>query len=276
MYVITLSSIPPRFPDLPRVIEALLAQRQPAAEVRLYLPRRYRRFPDWDGQLPTLPRGVALHRVEEDLGPATKVLFAARDLRGEDLDLLYCDDDRLYTPIWAETLLAARRSQPRAAIAVQGFHLRHLGLPELTEPAPRMKRGRGKRDPVYRLHKAWQRLRYGDDVPPFLRARPRSYARSGYMDIAEGLSGVLIRPEFLDDTALEIPEPLRAVDDIWLSGQMARLGIPVWLTATRRRLFVDLPSQTEETALHRVAGNDGRDALNRRCVAYLQERYGIW
>ncbi|MEI4488550.1 glycosyltransferase family 2 protein [Frigidibacter sp. MR17.14] len=279
MYVISLSSIPSRFADLPRVLEALLAQRRRPAEVRLYIPRRYRRFPDYDGALPDVPRGVEICRVDEDLGPATKVLFAAQALRGEDVDLLYCDDDRLYTPIWAETLLAARPAHPRAALCLQGFHLRHIGLPEVTEPAPRMRRGRGKRDPVYRLHRAWQALRWGGSarVPPFVRARPRSFARSGHVDIAEGLSGVAIRPDFLDDAAMEIPPVLWAVDDVWLSGQMMRRGVPVWLHATRARLFVDLPSQRDAMALHRqVIDGEDRSGANRAAVAALQERYGIW
>lgn len=279
MYVISLSSIPSRFGDLPQVLTALQAQRRPPAEIRLYIPHRYRRFPGYDGALPDVPRGVEIVRVDEDLGPATKVVFAAQDLRGQDVDLLYCDDDRIYTPIWAETLLAARPAHPRAALAVQGFHLRHIGLPEVTEPAPRMRRGRGRRDPLYRLQRAWQALRWGGphQVPPFVKARPRSFARSGYVDIAEGLSGVAIKPDFLDDAALDIPPVLWSVDDVWLSGQMMRRGVPVWLHATRKRLFVDLPSQRGAEALHlQVIEGAGRDAANRACVLRLQADHGIW
>jgi hypothetical protein len=279
MYVISLSSIPPRFGDLPAILAALLAQRRRPEAVRLYLPRRYRRFPDYDGSLPEIPKGVELRRVDDDLGPATKVLFAAAELRGQDLDLVYCDDDRLYAPRWAETLLAARPRHPRAALALQGFHLRHIGLPEIADPSPRMKRGYGKRDPIYRLHLAWQRLRWGGTarIPPFLKARPRSFARSGYVDIAEGLSGVAIRPDFLDDEAMRIPAAMWTVDDVWLSGQMARRGIPVWLHATRRRLFVDLPGQHDDHALYRqTVGGADRDSANRACVLWMQERYGIW
>ncbi len=279
MYVISLSSIPPRFGDLPATLAALLAQRRRPEAVRLYIPRRYRRFPDYDGGLPEIPKGVELRLVEEDLGPATKVLFAAEELRGQDLDLLYCDDDRLYTPRWAETLLSARPEHPHAALALQGFHLRHMGLPEIVQPAPRMKRGRGKRDLVYRLHLSWQRLRWGGTarIPQFLKARPRSFARSGYVDIAEGLSGVAIRPDFLDAAAMRIPPDMWTVDDVWLSGQMARRGIPVWLHATRRRLFVDLPGQHDDHALYRqtIQGVD-RDAANRACVHWLRDAYGIW
>jgi hypothetical protein len=68
-----------------------------------------------------------------------------------------------------------------------------------------------------------------------------------------------------------------AVDDIWLSGQMARRGIPVWLHSSRRRLFVDLPGQHDDHALYRqtIEGAD-RDAANRACVLWMRENYGIW
>ncbi len=277
MYVISLSSIPPRFGDLPAVLSALLAQRRRPEAVQLWLPRRYRRFPDYDGSLPELPKGVEVRRAAEDLGPATKVLFAAEALRGQDLDLLYCDDDRIYTPLWAETLLADRPAHPRAALALQGFQMHHLGLPEVTAPAPRVRKGKGKRDPVYRLHRVWQRLRYGVAIPPEVKARPRTYARSGWVDVAEGLSGVAIRPDFLDAQAMAIPEGLWTVDDVWLSGQMARRGIPAWLHATRRRVFTDLPSQAGDEALHRqVIEGAGREAANRACAEWLQREYGIW
>ncbi|MEI4471228.1 glycosyltransferase family 2 protein [Frigidibacter sp. MR17.24] len=279
LYIISLSSIPSRFADLPRVLAALLAQHRPPAEVRLYLPRRYRRFPDYDGALPDVPKGVEVIRVPDDLGPATKALYAARDLRGQAVDLLYCDDDRIYTPGWAGLLLADRAAHPGAALCLQGFHLRHIGLPAVTQPAPRMRRGRGRRDPAYRLQRAWQALRWGGAgrVPPALRARPRSFARSGFADIAEGLSGVAIRPDFLDDAAFDIPPVLWAVDDVWLSGQMMRAGHPVWLHATRSRFSIDLPSQRGPEALHRqVIEAADRDAANRACVAHLQRAYGIW
>lgn len=102
MVVISLTSVPPRFATLPRVLRALLAQG--AGRVILTVPRQYWRFPG-DVHLPTLPDGVDLLRPEQDLGPATKVIPAARALRGQGATLVYCDDDWIYGPGWLDALL---------------------------------------------------------------------------------------------------------------------------------------------------------------------------
>ncbi len=80
--IITLSSIPPRFGLLKPTLFSLLSQRLKAEEVRLYIPHKYRRFPDWDGRLPEVPAGITIVRCDEDLGPATKVLPAAQRPEG--------------------------------------------------------------------------------------------------------------------------------------------------------------------------------------------------
>ena len=81
--VISLTSITSRFPEIRPTLEALLAQSAPIEEIRLNIPRRYRRFPEYDGGLPDVPGGIRVIRPEEDLGPATKVLFTSEDLRSE-------------------------------------------------------------------------------------------------------------------------------------------------------------------------------------------------
>ena len=77
-HVITLSTIPPRFAGIGPALRSLVAQRSRPEAVELYIPRSYRRFPDWGGGLPEVPEGVRIVRVDEDLGPATKILPAAR------------------------------------------------------------------------------------------------------------------------------------------------------------------------------------------------------
>lgn len=78
--VVSLSSIPPRFDKLEPVLNALLAQTAKIDEIRLYLPKTYRRFPDYDGSLPDVPRGVRIMRPNDDLGPASKVLWTVDDI----------------------------------------------------------------------------------------------------------------------------------------------------------------------------------------------------
>jgi len=102
MLVISLTTIPPRFGQLPRVLSNLLTQG--ADRVALVTPRRYARF--GKASLPALPDGVSLIETATDLGPAGKLLAPAHAF--PDADILYGDDDWLYGPGWAEALRAAQ------------------------------------------------------------------------------------------------------------------------------------------------------------------------
>ena len=74
--VISLTAIPPRFPYLRETLQSLLNQKARVSSVNLYLPRNYRRFA-WDPSvLPEVPQGVNIRLVDQDYGPATKVLPA--------------------------------------------------------------------------------------------------------------------------------------------------------------------------------------------------------
>lgn len=107
MLVISLTSIPPRYGQLPRVLAALLAQG--ADRVALVVPRRHARFAP--APLPALPAGVIRLDTPRDLGPAGKLLAPAAAFPGADI--LYCDDDWLHGPGWAQTFAAARDRQGR-------------------------------------------------------------------------------------------------------------------------------------------------------------------
>lgn len=276
MAIISLTSIPPRFAGLGPVLNSLLAQSAVIDEIHLYIPRRYKRFPDWNGALPRLPCGVRLIRTECDFGPASKVLHASRDLRGQDVPILFCDDDRLYPQRWAEGLLKAHKEQPGACIATVGRHLHDLCL----DRAPCNKGNRaliGKQyvDPVYRYQRLCQqwaekRLSTRGEKP----AR-RLVARAGYTEILLGYAGALILPCFVDEHFYDIPEDVWMVDDIWLSGNLARRGIPIYLP---KRLEVCRKAANDPVqALRdsRFAGV-GRDGSNRRAVTYFQDTHGVW
>ncbi len=126
--VISLTSIPPRFGQLPRTVAALRAQTA-RARILLVLPSRYRRFPGHHAPPPL--EGVEILRPEGDPGPIAKLAPAVRLLRGEgsqDCHLLYCDDDWLYGPGWAQGFLDTARARPGAIVAASTFSARRLGL----------------------------------------------------------------------------------------------------------------------------------------------------
>ncbi|MEL7114153.1 MAG: glycosyltransferase family 2 protein [Pseudomonadota bacterium] len=276
MVIVTLSSIPPRFGKLEPTLNCLLAQTAQIDRILLYIPERYRRFPDWDGTLPEVPEGVEIRRVPEDIGPATKILFAAQEFRGQDVDLLLCDDDRRYKPHWAQAFLDARAAHPDAAIAIAGFEADRYGQSSMKDrPQPRAQRRSRMMDLRFQAQMVWEYL-----FPPverkYLREPTRVLFReSGYVDCFEGFGGALVKPDFFDDSAFDIPDVVWAVDDVWLSGCLARKGVPIWALADQH--------DTQHTpagvydALHRatIQGAD-RDAANKACIAYFRDTFGVW
>jgi len=277
-HVISLSTIPPRFAEIGPTLLSLVRQRSRPEAVELYIPRSYRRFPKWGGTLPEVPDGVNIIRVEEDLGPATKILPAARTYRGQDIELLYADDDNHYASDWAERFLKVRRLLPNAALCAVGLTLQKAGRDwNSSEPLPRAVNAPGAGAQFgYHLRRlldlAWRQ----DASKSRLRQKYRKIDRSGYIDIAEGFSGVALRPEFLDDEAYTIPPVLWAVDDIWISGHLARRGIPIWADKglNRSREFAVL---YRNNALFKsvIDGADRRQA-NLACVGYMRATYGVW
>lgn len=273
--VVSLSSIPPRFAGLRTAFDCLLAQTAQIDEIRLYIPKSYRRFPDWDGGLPEVPEGVRILRAEEDLGPATKVVFAAQDLRGEDVRILYCDDDREYLPDHAERLLEEQDAFPSDCVAGLGLLMETFGLPAPCGRRTPAKRRMRKHEPAYRWARLKQQLSnglLGTDLPKPVRAKTW-YA--GYADIAEGCGGVLIRPEFLGDDALDVPDWAFFVDDIWLSGQMERNGVGIRVLPRMKDPRTEANHDVDPLWLLSVEGRDRR-ALNIACIEGMQSTYGIW
>lgn len=272
--VVSLSTIPTRFDKLEPVLLALVHQAASIDEIRLYVPKHYRRFPDYDGTLPTVPKGIRVIQPEDDLGPATKVLFAAQDLRGEDCDIIYCDDDRVYPKTWFARLLQQRAGRLDHCVAASTIQLDRFGfaLTKPRQPRPRIQ--------AFNPERTWALLRR--KVKQFTAGanirkpgRNRFVVKSGYAEIAEGCGGVLVRPDFFDDTAFDIPPVLWSVDDFWLSGQMARRNVPI-LAASRFRTAPLADHTTVDALYDTVLDGAGRHEANSACVDYMRKTYGIW
>ena len=272
--IVTLSSIPPRFSKIGPTLESLLAQQLRPEKVHLYIPQTYRRFSDWDGTLPKVPEGVVIHRVDEDLGPATKVLYATREF--SNTDILFCDDDRAYPTDWTQRFANLRRAHPDAAIALVGRHAETMTDSRGKDRFhPRAIRRWRITDWRFQLHFLMLQILAGRNWRAVPAPHRRVYKRSGFIDIFEGCGGVMVRPEMFDDVSFRIPPVLWAVDDVWLSGMVARAGVPIWLEANN----VDPPETeadaTEPLAFSVIEGAN-RDEANALAVKYMQEHFGIW
>ncbi|TCL08214.1 hypothetical protein BXY66_0247 [Shimia isoporae] len=280
-YIISLSSIPPRFGQLGATLESLLAQSVPAERVILYLSRQYQRFPQWDGELPEVPDGVEIRLVDEDYGPATKILPAVRDFAGGDVEILFCDDDQVYPKHLARQLLKERARRPNDVVSVSGMST-YPAMDGERRSIPRPQRLRLWRTTNLRWQfvRLWRRAKSRYFGVEYVQPTCRLTLRKGYADGLEGFMGVMVRPEFFPPEVFEIPEFAWSVDDVWLSGHLARSGHKIWITGG---LFDPVltplrkPSHLDETALNQnVVGGWERDAANLETVRFFQRTYGIW
>ena len=267
--IITCTTIPPRMKYLPGFFANLARQRHRPDGVELYVPYSYRRFPGQIPSLPRLPSWVTVVRIEEDYGPATKILPAVRKWQGQDIDILFCDDDRLYDRDWAARFAEARATYPDYAICEKGLPLSRMGLtdnamqnPDRPPPVPAMF------SPLRRL--AW---RYGFGV---LFPNRKAYTSPGYVDVMEGFCGCLVKPDWFDEEVFDIPPVLWTVDDVWLSGHLARRGITI---RTTDKPLISAPfrvsSENHPLYTHVEEGADRFEA-NAACMRYFQKTYGVW
>jgi hypothetical protein len=267
MPVISLSTIPPRMHKIESTLESLLNQSAEIDEIRVNIPKRYRRFEFAPSDIPTLPKGVRAALVEEDYGPATKVLPTVSELADTQVKILFCDDDHIYPRDWAATLIQASHEKPGCCIALRGHDLDNQ-----TDWTGTLKRdllprgGQRRKDLKYRLQRS---LSLGLHKP--------SFYFSGYVDMLIGHWGALITPEMIPEEAFGIPEHLWIVDDPWLSGHLTRNGVPIWLQAKHglRPRSNAVVSRTE-ALLNLSHQGRSRSVSNMECVLYFQTKYDMY
>lgn len=225
MLTISLTSIPPRFGGLDRVLGALVETVAGRAPILLCLPESYHRFPDWDGALPIIPRGVEIVRAARDDGPATKLTGALGRAEG---DVLICDDDVIYDRDWFDAFEVERKYLPGQALSGIAGAVRRL----LATDAP--------------------------DTP--------------LNRIGHGHAGFLVPDAAKVFGGLKIDGPCRWVDDIWISGHLARSGIGIYEVpeaSLARSHILDAPEPLQNAELDGMR----RAALNRACLAQFED---VW
>ncbi|PTV93786.1 hypothetical protein C8J27_11267 [Rhodobacter aestuarii] len=266
--VLSLTTVPPRFPYVAENLSALLGQSAQIDAINLYVPRSYRRFSYAPSDLPRLPEGVNLRLVEQDYGPATKVLPAVQEYRDQDAMILFCDDDKVYDRGWAQRFVDAARMRPDHAICEEAGHLampHYAGDGWVSNRDPQAKFR--EKNLGYRLRRA----------ASFGRWKPSKAVSAGYVDILEGWGGVLVRPEFFDAFAYDIPDVLWTVDDVWLSGCLERKGVPIWLNLEDKVRSKGNSNEVKGAALRNfVYQGHNRIEANRACIRYFRETCGIW
>ena len=107
------------------------------------------------------------------------------------------------------------------------------------------------------------------------RLKRKSNAKPGFTDIAQGFSGVCLDPKWLTGDEMTPPKAAWPVDDIWLSGQLARQGIDVQEVRKARNGLC--PAFDDSHALQDTSINGhSRQSANLACAKELTRRYGLW
>ena len=241
-------------------MKSLLNQNTPISSIILWVPERYRRSDFGSIKLPALPLGVELRRCPIDYGPATKILPAVQEFAGQNVRLLYCDDDRIYHPDWAAHLVEQSVCYPDDCIVEAGEKIEVTALRAFANTRR------------YRLLAHSTLGIYGHFHRKKIRALDPGH---GPVDIAKGYGGVVIRPTFLPRTAFEIPDLLWTVDDVWLSGQMTLNGVTI-----RKVSRIEKSTKTNLSSVAALLDfeleDSGRHAANLSCIRHFQEAFGIW
>ncbi|MGB0496844.1 MAG: glycosyltransferase family 2 protein [Rubricella sp.] len=268
--VVSLTAIPPRFSLIGPALRSLLSQSVRPDEIALNLPDRYMRFPGHHPD-PDVPEGVSIHRVGTDLGPATKILPTLRRLEGIDANVVYVDDDMVHDRRLLARLLAGQSGRPDDAICERGANLdvlTGLSCPPSRTPLAGRRGGLGG-GWRYRLVRF---ATLGFAKPKALRLHAN---RPGYVQVAEGFGGVLIRSGMMPREAFDPPPVAVPVDDIWLSGMLEKAGVGIWVgprvahkQGSRARPVAALADATFD--------GQGRVALNRACALHLAREHGVW
>jgi len=268
--IISLTSIPPRFAELGPTLASLVGQG--ADEVWLTIPQSYGRFADWDGRVPPVPEGVTITRCDHDYGPATKILPTCQALNdsGQDAQVLFCDDDAVFAPGWAQRLFDWQMRRPDQAVT--GYvRPAHGYVPNPVAPlrGPQARQIPIRWDVPYRFQRLIAKLTKG--------AGPwhRPFVRAGYGEVFFGAGGVVVRPGFFDAVSMQVPPEVWAVDDIWLSAQMARKGVPIYCPRRHQLPKAQDHAHTDALLDMQIEGQDRQD-LNKCAAVYCRDRFGIW
>ena len=229
MLIVSMTSIPPRFSNLSALFANLASQSLRPDVIRMNLPRKWRRFDH--AELPTVPPDIELHLIDEDAGPALKLLPTLRDVIDKDVRILVCDDDWIFGDDWIKHLMDVSRKHPAAAVTGSGYRIDRFKLTSTS-------------------------------INP------------GQVDIAQGFSGILLKPSMFDDEVFNMPESAWAVDDIWISAMLARSKTPIFVAphACSERLAMNDASALQSV---RIDGMD-RAAANLTVVNTARETFGIW
>ena len=235
--VISLTTIPSRFDALHTHILNHLTW-QACHEVWVNIPRRYTRFPDWDGTVPEalykISSKVVINRDCEDFGPGTKFIGPALKLLPDDL-IIYVDDDTQYHPHLAKNLLKWHKTDEKSAWGLSGFKFENY----------------------------------------FNKSFPRQHGVP--LDVLEGYGAVIVKAGWIQQALPEYKELLEVTwhDDMIICNLFEKMGIKrktVFTPECNLQHVTQYNYGFGEDALHVVAGAGGHVENNLKILQSFRHK----
>jgi hypothetical protein len=231
--VVALTTVPDRLARILPALRSLLDQSCMADRLLLAWPSHSRRTGERYPPPPILPAGIELLPCEDE-GPASKLLPALRVEPGAVI--VVADDDVIYPVDFLATLLRAHRADPKAALGWRGW-----------------------------------RFRPGADPRDYDHIFATAVAVPTTVDVLLGTWGYLVPPHALDDAVHDFaawPPEVRWVDDVWISGHLARRGIPRRVVPAK-----GLPIETRASSIAALTDGLNRSSRNDRIAI---EAFKAW
>jgi hypothetical protein len=258
--VVSLTTIPPRAHFLNKTIDSLLNQTHKPDSIELNIPETYKKRNFGSMDISLLPKAASVFRCQ-DFGPATKLLPTIARYSGQNVCIIYCDDDRLYDRNLIKRLLECHESSPNSAIA-----------DEVLEIKSRYYSRKHKKNFTYRI----RRFLSGGMWKP-----NKNNPHKG--QIAEGFGGVLVKPEFFTSRAFDIDQEFVMVDDIWFSAMLAYNDVKVRFS-NRKAVEKSKPviangidlGRSLDSLVESVHNDMNRNDLDWRAIQLARKRFSVW
>lgn len=216
--VISLTTIPAKYPKLKQTLESLHAQTYKVDAIYLSLPKRMRRM---DVEYPPLPEDVkSLCTVVEciDYGPITKILGGLLAEKDPETVIITADDDMVIPETMVEELMKRHAIYPDSALGSSGMLLKH--------PCPVCAIFPNENTPLYRVSKFYTPSE-GRRVDSVFGYPLALYVRKFFPRNED------LEEEFLKPALINLDMLLN--DDITISGYLSTKNI-------ERRIFPDMPA----------------------------------
>ncbi|MEP1118431.1 hypothetical protein [Ekhidna sp.] len=250
--VVSMSVLPSRFKGILPTLNSLTDQSVLPEKIIINLPKRFKR----DKSDYKIPEYVSVHPlveinwIEEDLGPATKLLPTISYYHKElNRLIIVVDDDQIYPKQLVENYLEKEKDFPDAAMTLSGWRV-----------------------PGTFNHSDKEQL-YGGIVR-FYRS-DNSVKRPTQVDCLQGAASFAVKPRFFNKNVFEFdnaPNEAFYVDDIWLSGNLTLTNTPVYVVPGPFRFgrFVSL-RQSSKFGLSNSANADNSN--NNKLYEYFKEHW---